>query len=163
MKQFLDRLSYLFHRPRYFGKKVLAVVTGGGMFKDIYAYLRNVTKAWGCDFVTGVGVPHLKGLTPGFRARVLRDLDRGVRAFYDALMQGKPRRPGTGDLMWFAMWKNAALAYRNPPDLKYWEEKGWLSAPYYYPVSTNPLVLGAIGLASKLVRSFMRKMYLESQ
>ena len=48
MKTFIDRFSYIFHRPRFFSKKALLLSTTGALGqKDVLKYLHMVAGIWG--------------------------------------------------------------------------------------------------------------------
>lgn len=53
MKNFIDRLAYLCHRPAYHGKNALVLSTTGGIgLKETMNYMEMITGAWGYK-VTG--------------------------------------------------------------------------------------------------------------
>ncbi len=51
MKVFIDRHSYIFHRPRFFRQKALILTTAGwGGIKEVLNYFDIVARVVGCDF-----------------------------------------------------------------------------------------------------------------
>jgi Multimeric flavodoxin WrbA len=68
LKNFIDRMAYLCHRPEYHGKKALLLTTTGGMgIKETLKYMEMVVDAWGYDVSGGCGLvtapwPHTEGL-----------------------------------------------------------------------------------------------------
>jgi multimeric flavodoxin WrbA len=57
MKTFIDRFSYVFHRPRFFSKKALLLSTTGALGqKDVLKYLGMVVGIWGFEVAASVGL-----------------------------------------------------------------------------------------------------------
>lgn len=162
MKNFLDRFAYSWHRPRFFGKKVMGIATGGGYFKETLGYLETNAKYLGFEFVNKLGVPHMEALTPKYKLKMLKDIDKEVEIFYKALKDNKLPVPGIGDLMRFGMWKTNAIACREslPCDYPYWNEKGWLDKEYYYDTKINifkKIIVSGLGIIGKW---YMHRMYI---
>lgn len=56
MKVFIDRHSYIFHRPRFFRQKALLLATVGVMGeKDVLDYLNAVARIWGFEVAARAG------------------------------------------------------------------------------------------------------------
>jgi len=56
----VDRLCYLFHRPRFFNQKAMEISTSGGVgLKETLNYLEMVAEGLGVNFVNklGIGTP----------------------------------------------------------------------------------------------------------
>jgi len=50
MKVFVDRFSYIFHRPRFFDKKAFILTTAGIMGNtEVQKYLTTVARIWGFE------------------------------------------------------------------------------------------------------------------
>lgn len=57
MKNFIDRFSFLCHRPQLFQQDILAISTTGIMgLKQVLNYLTDVAQTWGIRSVTKLGV-----------------------------------------------------------------------------------------------------------
>ncbi|MBS3740680.1 MAG: flavodoxin family protein [Candidatus Cloacimonetes bacterium] len=57
MKNFIDRLSFLCHRPALFDQDVMVISTTGVMnLKDVLKYLKDVAYIWGAKTVTTFGL-----------------------------------------------------------------------------------------------------------
>ena len=139
----------------------MGISTGGGQFKETLGYIRQNTKAWGFEYVCGVGIPHFNSLTPKFREKTEKKIDEAAQAFYKAVKNNEGYKPTIGDLLWFKMWRlnSGECADPNPVDNKYWKEKGWLQSDYYYDLNINPFKKILIEGMGKLMRSFMGKVY----
>jgi multimeric flavodoxin WrbA len=149
MKVFIDRFSYIFHRPRFFDKKMLLLVTAGAIGeKDVLDYLNLVATVWGFEVAGRVGVV----TPPGISARQAREneqkLGEAARAFYDALNRKTRASPNLRDVILFHGQRGAfdELREHSPVDYTYWNDMGWLAPGrrYFVDVPVNP-VYDAIG------------------
>lgn len=161
MKSFIDHLSYLWHRPRYFGRKAMVVATGGGNFNGTLKYMSTVAKAWGFHVTAKLGVPHLEALMPKFRQKVEAQIDKQCEWFYDSIKENKLPVPGIGDLMWFEMWKGNSIVCKEslPADYPYWKERGWIDGSYFYATKISYWKWMLVKLAGLAGKSYMKKVY----
>lgn len=161
MKNFIDQLSYLWHRPRYFGKKAMVMATGGAIFKDTLNFMEQTVKHWGYHVTNKIGIPHLDALTDEFKAKTLTKLNREVDEFYNSLRSNKLPVPSFSDVMWFEMWKGNSIAMRksHPTDYEYWDNKGWVAGSYYYPTNVSLWKRFALKLFGLLGGGYMKRIY----
>jgi NAD(P)H-dependent FMN reductase len=162
MKTFIDRFSYIFHRPRFFDKKALLLSTTGALgLKEVLDYLKLVADVWGFEVSSRAGIVTPPG--PISRKREQENdlkLEKAASLFYNSL-EKKRRPPGLKDIFVFRAQKASfgELGQSSPADYTYWKEKGWLNpeAKYYVDVPVNP-VYNAIGwISEKVLRRKMRK------
>ncbi|MCK9306261.1 MAG: flavodoxin family protein [Methanofollis liminatans] len=144
MKTFIDRFSYIFHRPRFFDKKALLLTTAGAVGeKDVLDYLEDVAGIWGFYVVSRAGLVTPPGMPEQQARENDRNLDRAAREFFRALAEGREQRPGLRSVIIFhgqrATFDELADAF--PADHAYWKERGWLDpgARYYTSARVNPL------------------------
>lgn len=134
MKNFLDRLCYVFHRPRFFQKAFIPIVTQGVYGgEDIVKYLETVGDFWGFIVSTGVCVTTPPGAkTPQEEARIEKLLQTAVHRFYQTLTGNKFPAPTLKKLIIFQF--SQVFKHYGPidRDYTYFKEKGWLEAPYFY-------------------------------
>jgi Multimeric flavodoxin WrbA len=161
MKNFIDHLSYLYHRPMFFGKKAMAVSAGGASFKDTLGYMESNAKAWGFHFVNKLGVPHLDSLTPKYKEKIMKKIDTEADKFYNSVKENHLPVPGIGDLMWFNMWKGNAIACKKslPSDYPYWKDKGWMDSDYFYKTRVNIWKKGVLKLFGLIGKMYMSRIY----
>ncbi len=161
MKTLIDELSYLWHRPRFFGKFAMGLASGGGQFKETLGYLKQNAKSWGFTWVTEVGAPHPDALVPKARANYERSLDKAARRFYQAIRDGRTPAPKLEDLIRFRMWRVNAVACKEfiPADYQHWNETGWFQRDYYSGAKIGPVMLTASQLMENLIRAFLRSVY----
>ena len=144
MKIFIDRLSYIFHRPRFFDKKALLLTTAGVMGnEDVLKYLETVARIWGFE-VAGKAGMITAAPVPQYRIDKNRQALAGAaREFSAALKRGLQKSPGMMDVFIFRGQRGAfsQLADVSPADYAYWKEKGWFDrrTKYFVDVPVNPL------------------------
>lgn len=164
LKTFIDRLSYIGHRPRFHGKKAFLIATTG-MF-GTRAVLKNMGFVmggmWGFDVVGSVGIVTKKGEMP--RDRVEHNsklLAKAARKYSHALQLNEVRRPGFKEVIAF-YWAKGVISQMeevSPVDYRYWKEKGWLSKETRYctPAPVNPLYLAVGRTFESLQRNKARR------
>lgn len=144
MKIFIDRLSYVFHRPRFFDKKALLLTTAGVMGnEDVLKYLDTVARLWGFE-VAGKAGTLTAAPVPQYRIDKNRQALAGAaREFSAALRRGLRKSPDLMDVFIFRGQRGAfsRLEVVSPADYRYWRERGWFErgTKYFVDVPVNPL------------------------
>jgi multimeric flavodoxin WrbA len=153
VKNFIDRSSYVMHRPCYFGKWFMSVstqyFTGD---KEVEKYLADVMRFWGFNVMPGLRITMTQK-----RDEVRKRIGAAVTRFQAIERRARFPVPTWKDLMMFRFRRSAMGSKRFadvfPRDVGYFREKGWLEAPYYYDVRLDPLkraaglVFDAVGRA----------------
>jgi multimeric flavodoxin WrbA len=147
MKTFIDRHSYICHRPRFFRQKALILTTAGAVgSKDVLKYLDLVTRIWGFDVAAKAGITShaTMGPLPAYRVQENEQtLQAAAEAFLAALERGTRSKPGVFDVMAFHIGRAPCdeLGERAPADHAYWTDRGWLQEGrrYYVDVPVNPI------------------------
>ncbi len=160
MKIFLDRLGFIFHRPRFFGKVFTSIVAqgfyGGG---KIVSYLDFVGKGLGFNTVKGTSFTALDPMQKNEKQKMDRALARQSRRFYERLL--KPVCP-VPSLFWLMAFRGGRMNVRlecaeSDRDYTYYKEKGWLESDYFYPVQLGVLKKAAGGLIDSMTARKARK------
>jgi len=167
MKVFIDRHSYIFHRPRFFRQKALLLTTAGiGGIKDVLDYLDLVARIWGFEVAARVGILTSATMDPLPAHRVEeneRKLRKAAEAFLAALRRGTRVKPGFMDVMFFHVGRAGTADTRDlsPADHTYWTDQGWLQEGrrYFVDVPVNPLY-HAIGT---VVEWYLRRRFRKDQ
>ena len=160
MKTFIDRLSYIAHRPRFFGKSFTNIVTQGlPMESKIGKYLNLVGSCWGFNTVAGTRITALEPMSQAEAAKIDAKLKRHSQQFYRDLHQEILPSPSLVMLMGFRIGRTTMkweLDERSC-DYRYYQEHGWFGSGYYYPTRLGPLkrLLGA--LADKIAARTAKK------
>jgi NAD(P)H-dependent FMN reductase len=161
MKTFIDRFSYIFHRPRFFDKKTLLFTTAGAFGnKEVLDYLKLVASLWGFEISSRVGIVTPIPISPKEEQENNQKLEKAAFEFYNSFKK-KRRSPGYRDVWIFHVQKASfgELGQVSPADYGYWKEKGWLNpkAKYYVDLPVNP-VYNIIGwIYEQILRRKMRK------
>jgi multimeric flavodoxin WrbA len=160
MKLFLDRLGFILHRPRFFGKTFTSIVAQGiyGGSK-IVKYFNFIGGALGFNVVKGCCINSLEPMTEKGRKKIEKIIDRQSRKFYTQLIKKEYPTPSIFELMIFRMARTSRKIMLNADfrDYAYCMENGWFESDYYYPANLN-LVKKMIGrlfdmIATKIVRN----------
>lgn len=161
MKKLFDHFAYLWHRPKFFGKYVMAVASGGGQFKETLDYIKLNARSIGMVYVNQVGVPHFDALTPAMRQRVARDVDQTAETFYRAVAKKRIPAPALDDLIRFRVWRLNALAGGETlvRDRQYWEDNHLFTRDYYYDTPLNGVNVLVARLMEKVIRIFLHRVY----
>lgn len=159
LKDLLDRLAFVFHRPRLFHKVFLPLVVqgvfGGG---NVCSYLNKVLRFWGCRTVKGSvlsGGVYTKEISDKlFSEKNMEKLNRALLLFEKELQKKKAAKPSLFQLLVYRSTRSSMLYFDEvlPADKAYFQKNGWNTQDYYYPVK-----LGVFkGLMGKLVDSQMK-------
>jgi multimeric flavodoxin WrbA len=149
MKIFLDRLGFVFHRPRFFGKTFTNIVAqgiyGGG---KIVRYLDFVGNGLGFNTVKGSCFTALQPMTAKEKKKIDTALARLSRRFYKGLVKPGYPMPTFLKLMVFRMGRTSIRLELDEGrrDYRYYRDKGWFESDYYYPIRLGPLKKLAGGL-----------------
>lgn len=146
LKTLIDRMGYVFHRPRFFGKYALAVaVAGSPGLDETLKYIEGAEMIMGFHVVDKLGYIDPPKGTPLRAIMQRRDrTDEVVARFYQAMRTNQARRLRFRDYLWFHTTKAVyqRMEPMNPRDYAYWKERGWLEkdARFFYDnVRGNPL------------------------
>ena len=141
MKNFLDRLAFIFHRPRFFGNTFTSLVVqgiygGGGVIK----YLNFVGWGFGFNVVKGGFITTLQPMTEKRQKANDKTIDELSKRFYAQLAKKEFPTPTLYELMTFRMGRTSRKIMLNEKyrDYTYLREKGWFESEYYYPVKLSP-------------------------
>jgi multimeric flavodoxin WrbA len=144
MKNFIDRLSFICHRPEFFGKKVFLLSTTGRMGSSTTLKLmRYAVTAWGCKVIGELGINMCEfNNSTGYREDIERAVEKGAAKFYNSLLDRELPKPGISDIIGFKMKRKKHLDDTNGGfDRQYWQNNGWLEkeADYYYKTKVGIL------------------------
>ncbi len=165
MKTFLDRLAFVFHRPRFFGRAFMGVVVQGIYGgKDIVNYLEKVGGAWGFTVGRGFCVTALEPSTPSEQKRISDAVLKAARRFHRALTRPSLPIPSFLRLMLFRLSRSSigAMLDETYRDFRYYKEKGWFQSPFYYKTRIGPAKRLAGWLSDRLGERMARKRLAEA-
>lgn len=146
MKTFLDRLAFICHRPRFFGKPYTSIVAQGIYGgKKIVSYLDFLANALGFDVVKGCCMTTLEPMTEKQQRKIDATLAKQARRYAARLEQPGCPAPKLIDLMFFRMSRTKMKLELDDRslDYRYYAEKGWFASDFYYPTRLGLLKRGA--------------------
>ena len=142
MKVFLDRLAFICHRPRFFGKTFTSIVAQGICGGDkIVSYLDLVGNALGFNTVKGSCLTALEPMTEQKKQKMDKMLARHSKRFYKRLVKSDYPVPTWLELIIFRMGRTSMRLELDETnfDYRYYKAKGWFESDYYYPVRLGVL------------------------
>ena len=142
MKVFLDRLGFVFHRPRFFGKAFTSIVVQGVYRgKEIIKYFNFIGHRFGFNVVKGSCLYSMEPMTEKEQEHIKNVLDKQSKKFYLTLLRTEYPTPTLFELMIFRMARTSIklLLDESWKDYTYYKQKGWFESDYYYKTRLNPL------------------------
>jgi len=142
MKTFLDRLGFVFHRPRFFDKVFSSIVTQG-IFggEKVVEYLDFVGGGLGFNVVRGSCITVLDPMTEKAQQKVNDILAAHSRRFYEGLLRSTNPVPSLFNLMIFRKARTSIrlMLDETDRDYRYYRDQGWFESDYFYPTRLNLL------------------------
>lgn len=134
LKNFLDHTAYFYHRPEFFTKKALVVVTTAGAgHKKVANYIDETLRHWGINKVYKFSMA-----CGGKDELETKEIDKTSQKFSKDVESGKLHSPKFGDLIYFNVWK--ALALSEDPieaDKEFWSKTGLINHDFAPEVKLN--------------------------
>ena len=162
MKIFLDRLGFVFHRPRFFGKTFTSIVSQG-IYRGhkIVGYLDFVGRGLGFKTVKGTYFTAFEPMTEKEREKINGVLERQSRRFYESLTRPSFPVPDLLMLMGFRMGRTSVRLELDESsfDYPYYRDRGWFDSDYFYPTRLGPLkkAAGKLFESVQTIRTRRRK------
>lgn len=162
MKNFIDRLAYLCHRPAYHGKKAVALSTSGGIgLKETLNYMELVAESWGYDVAAKCGQvtppwPQRDAMKNKNRDKLLKSASR-----FDKSQKSVPAKNqrkisvSFKNYMGFRIFQTVSQEVKEymPADYQFYKNK-----EYYQPASIGIITKMATEIMLKVVFFMMRDM-----
>lgn len=142
MKTFLDRLGFLFHRPRLHSRTFTSIVAQGIYGgRKIVKYLSFVGGALGFDVVKGNCFTAFDPMTEKERQKRDKALAKQSKGFHEQLSKPGNRVPTLFELMIFRMGRTSIRITLDESlrDYTYYSEHGWFESDYWYPTRLGVL------------------------
>jgi multimeric flavodoxin WrbA len=160
IKNWIDRMPHICHRPEFTDKPVVILVTSGSSpTGHTVGTLRTPWMTWGGSLAGTLGL--LTGaLSPKeeIAAKYQKNIARAAKKYFYAVKQEKYKNPGFISLMVFRIqqwsWEQQD---KNSIDYQYWKKMGWLDSKcdFFISHAANPgKVILARLLGSILARFF---------
>lgn len=161
MKNLIDRMAYICHRPRFFNQKAMIISTTGGLgLKETLNYLEFVAGGWGLNFVNKLGVK-----TPYWQKnshkRNSGKIHKAAKTFYQTIESEKLPNPSLNDHLRFKFMKELSKNLKEylPADYEFYKNE----ENYYYDTKTNVLKKFTAGIIFKIAFYMMKKDLMEDK
>lgn len=141
MKILLDRMGFICHRPRYFGKTFTSIVVQGIYGGDkINKYLAFLASSFGFNTVKGTSQTAFEPMTEKERRKWDASLARHAQRFHERLAKPAFPSPSLFSLMAFRMGRTSIRNLLNDSkrDYRYYRDNGWFESGFYYPARLGP-------------------------
>ncbi|KUO51053.1 MAG: hypothetical protein APF76_16285 [Desulfitibacter sp. BRH_c19] len=122
MKNLIDRLAYMSHRPQFFGKSAMAVVTsGGGGIPETLKYLESVLHGWGFRFAGKLGIMMHPVVD---HSQKISNIKKIAYKFYDSFKDNKQISPRLSELLQFRIIKLNSVKFKEhfPADYEFYKD-----------------------------------------
>jgi multimeric flavodoxin WrbA len=125
MKNFIDRFSYLMHRPRFFNQRFMILITSGSYRGIKEAMKALVLMGSGGKVISKIGVANSPGMNNKKRKKQSKKLNKEAIKFIDNMNKPFVYKPSFGDLIWFSVFKaiTKETEKESPADYEYYSKK----------------------------------------
>lgn len=131
LKNFIDRMAYLCHRPEYHNKKAMLLTTTGGMgIKETLKYMELAVGAWGYDVASECGLVNAPWPpTVTLKNKNSNILEKSAQKFDSSLKSAK-QGVSFKNYMGFKIFQTISENVKDyiPADYVFYKDK-----EYYYP------------------------------
>jgi multimeric flavodoxin WrbA len=161
MKNWIDRMAHVCHRPEFAGKTALLITTTGGT--PVQHALRTMQVAlwtWGfrtagtLGLATGAAMP-----VEEMKRRHSAVIGRAARKLFQDVRRKAFMKPSFLSLMVFRIQQSGwGKSAPGSIDYAYWNDRGWLDArhcSYFFPHSANPVKVAVARAAGAVTAAFM--------
>jgi len=159
MKTFIDRLAFFGHRPRFFGKVFTNIVVQGlPLDAKIGKYLNLVGSCFGFAAVEGSRITVREPMTQNDAHKMAKTLAKQSKRFHRTLHQKQLPVPTLTMLMGFRIGRTTMKLELDETsrDYRYYLERGWFDADYFYDTRLGPLKTMAGVLADAIAARMAR-------
>lgn len=155
LKNFIDHMSYNFHRPRYFTKKALIITTTAGAGdRSTAKYLKKVLEYWGINNITMMPV--------AYRSDVLTDthkkyIESKANIFKNELTKTEHKAPTYKMVVMYNLWRAMSTAeyLKDTADYNYWINTDLVNVSYPKQVKVGIMKKAVGGMVYNIMKKTM--------
>lgn len=155
MKNFMDRLGYACHRPRFFKNAMILTTSGFGLgSKEALKPFSLALQVWGFKVVDSFDIVmngDPKESTP--EKKVDQRINKAAEKFHSAVQEGRPKASILTMIIF--LFAKEKLKGTGPEfyDYHYWKDNGWLESnvDYYHDTGTSFIKRGFARAASRFM------------
>lgn len=164
MKTFIDHLAYFYHRPYFFKKHAMIVVTTAGAgAKKVGKYIDETLQNIGYN--KRYKLCFINSYTPNGKLpyKTIDKINEQTDKFTSDILNNKIYPPTIKALFYYNMWR--AMAYNNhvKEDTKYWKENNMLNSEFYPSIPCNGLKKLPFKIFYKIMINFLSKNTVKSE
>ncbi len=117
LKNFFDHTAYLYHRPEFFTKKALVVVTTAGAgHKKVAKYIDETLRHWGVNKVYKISFA-----CGGKDSFDIDNINKISKKFFNDLKSKRLHSPKFKDIIFYNLWRAMAISKDSiKADKEYW-------------------------------------------
>ncbi|WP_286316394.1 flavodoxin family protein [Romboutsia ilealis] len=130
LKNFIDHMSYNFHRPKYFNKKALIITTTAGVnAKEISNYIKEVLTFWGINTTYKLPIVYRNAKLEKYD----KQIDKVLSEFIDTLKNNTFKSPTFKTIASYNVFRSMStnLYTKGNPDYDYWKNSELYKYPYH--------------------------------
>lgn len=130
LKNFIDHMSYNFHRPKYFNKKALIITTTAGVnAKEISNYIKEVLTFWGINTTYKLPIVYRNAKLEIYD----KQIDKVLNEFIDTLKNNTFKSPTFKTIASYNVFRSMStnLYTKGNPDYDYWKNSELYKYPYH--------------------------------
>lgn len=130
LKNFIDHMSYNFHRPKYFNKKALIITTTAGVnAKEISNYIKEVLTFWGINTTYKLPIVYRNAKLEIYD----KQIDKVLSEFIDTLKNNTFKSPTFKTIASYNVFRSMSinLYTKGNPDYDYWKNSELYKYPYH--------------------------------
>lgn len=143
MKNFIDRMGYICHRPRFFKNALLLSTSGIGAGSMLMKVSLSIApRAWGFNVVQNMdivteGDPELR--LENFPEKDQKKIKKAAEKFYLAITGGRPKSSIISMALFLFSQKKVRKLNAEYFDYRYYRDHGWLEdcAYYFHDLESN--------------------------
>ena len=150
LKNFIDHMSYNFHRPKFHDKKVLIITTTAGAgHTDTANYIKEVMEYWSVNYVQTIPIAY-RSLELSEKNKI--KAIKGAKAFSKELNSHKVHQPKLKSLIMFHLWKSSSKEDGfSIADFNYWNDEILKKGLYFADIP--------LGMRKKFMASILKSVF----
>ena len=158
LKNFIDHLAYFYHRPEFFEKKAMVVVTTAGAgHNKVGKYLDETLESWGFNERFKLCFVHAHDVHGYLPLKTKEKIDKETKKFYENVKSNDLKSPSMHALFQYNLWRAMAYNAHVPLDNKYWTENKLLEHEYCPEVPCNFIKKVPFKIFYRLMLIFLSK------
>lgn len=164
MKTFIDHLAYFYHRPYFFKKHAMIIVTTAGMgAKKVGKYIDETLESFGYNQrykLCFINAYRPDGKLP---YKTIDEIYKQTDKFYEDIMNKKLYSPSMKALYSYNVWR--AMAYNNhvAKDTQYWKKHDMLNDEYCPQIPCNIVKKLPFKIFYKMMQGFLKQNTVKSE